>query len=412
MYAFIVDLNHLRHTGHAQYFLIFFVLVWLRWIIVNITALFYRPYRQAFTATTSVIIPVVDEDTKVFDYVLRSILVQHPSEIIVVINGPKNEQLERLCARYKQIRCTWTPIPGKRNALKVGLGLAQGDIALLVDSDTVWGKNLLTELLKPFSDPKVGGVTPCQRIIRPTASLLNRFCAWLEEVRTYGTMRAMSVTGKVGCLPGRTIAFRRSILNDVLDEFMHERFLGFHKEVSDDRSLTNLTLRKGYKTVLQNTAVVYTEAPETWKKFFRQQLRWAEGSQYNNVKMSAWMLRHAPLMFFLYTSDTLIPFLLYGMYGTFLLTKLLGSTDKVTLVGTHELAIVVLLSIIGACLSYAMRQVPVLRKNIHHLAFIPLYILLLSFIMAPIRMVGFAKLADDLGWGTRRSAYQPSKEPS
>src|SRR5208282_1848804 len=130
----------------------------------------------------------------------------------------------------------------------------------------------------PFADPEVGGVTPRQRITDPTTSLLTRFCDWLEDVRSFGTLQAMSVKGQVGCLPGRTIAFRREILNKVLPEFMNETFLGFHKEVSDDRSLTNHTLKAGYKTVLQSTAIVYTLAPPTWKKFIRQQLRWSEGS--------------------------------------------------------------------------------------------------------------------------------------
>jgi hyaluronan synthase len=111
-------------------------------------------------------------------------------------------------------------------------------------------------------------------------------CEWLEEIRFHGSLKAMSVNGKVGCLPGRTIAFRKSIIADNMDEFMNEKFLGFHKEVSDDRSLTNVTLKQGYKTVLQSTAVVSTAAPESWKKYLRQQLRWSEGSQYNNIKMS------------------------------------------------------------------------------------------------------------------------------
>ena len=49
---------------------------------------------------------------------------------------------------------------------------------------------------------------------------------------------------------------------------------------------------------MQDTSVVYTDAPTSWKKFIRQQLRWAEGSQYNNLKMTPWMIRNAPLMFF------------------------------------------------------------------------------------------------------------------
>ena len=53
-------------------------------------------------------------------------------------------------------------------------------------------------------------------------------------------MPAMSVLGTVGCLPGRTIAFRTAIVRQVMPEFLNQRFLGFVLEVSDDRTLTSL----------------------------------------------------------------------------------------------------------------------------------------------------------------------------
>lgn len=407
MYAFIVDFVTFVRTGEVRYFLLLFLIIWIRWFIVNAYALFYKPWSAAHQTSTSVIIPVVDEAPETFRAVLRSIHVQRPEEVIVVINGPKNRQLEAICREFSGVACHWTRKPGKRNALRLGLRFATGEIAVLVDSDTIWEKDMLSELVKPFADPTVGGVTTRQRITNPTGSLLNRVCDWLEDVRALGTMQAMSVDTKVGCLPGRTIAFRRHILNEVVPEFMNETFLGFHKEVSDDRSLTNLTLKAGYKAVMQSTAVVYTEAPTTWKKFFRQQLRWAEGSQYNNVKMSKWMFLNAPLMFFLYWTDTLLPFLLWGGYGSFLILLLFshGSSTSDALLGTNNVIIITAVSAAGAYLSYALRQLPALRERQAHLLFIPFYILFLSFVMAPIRMIGFARLADDMGWGTRGGGY-------
>src|SRR5689334_19683290 len=126
-------------------------------------------------------------------------------------------------------------------------------------------------------------------------------------------MPAQSVLGQVGCLPGRTIAFRRDILMRVMDKFMTERFLGVFLEVSDDRTLTNLTLKAGYRTVYQHTSLVYTDAPLQLKKLFKQQLRWARGSQYNTLRMLPWMLGHAPLLAFFFVMDILLPFILYGV---------------------------------------------------------------------------------------------------
>lgn len=105
------------------------------------------------------------------------------------------------------------------------------DITVLVDSDTVWTEDTLSELLKPFAcDQKIGGVTTRQKILDPDRKLVTMFANLLEEIRAEGTMKAMSVTGKVGCLPGRTIAFRTQILIDVMYDFMNETFMGFHKK--------------------------------------------------------------------------------------------------------------------------------------------------------------------------------------
>ena len=62
-----------------------------------------------------------------------------------------------------------------------------------------------------------------------------------------------------------------------MPEFMGERFLGVFLEVSDDRTLTNLTLKAGYRTVYQATSLVYTDCPTELRKMCKQQLRWARG---------------------------------------------------------------------------------------------------------------------------------------
>jgi cellobiuronic acid synthase len=407
MYSFLVDFVNFMNTGQVRYFLIFFAIIWLRWFIVNSVAATYKPFNGSYRTTKSVVIPVVDEEPALFETVLRSIKRERPQQIIVIINGPKNRSLEAVCKKVGGIEYHWTRTPGKRNALRVGMKYVTGDISVLVDSDTIWTKHTLSELMKPFADATIGGVTTRQRITDPTARMLSRFCDWLEDVRALGTLQAMSVTGFVGCLPGRTIAFRTDIIHRVMKQFMHEEFLGFHKEVSDDRSLTNLTLRAGYKTVLQSTSVVYTEAPTSWKVFIRQQLRWSEGSQYNNVKMSGWMFKHAQLMFFIYWTDTLLPFMLWAMYGSYIINLIFLRQPYMadTLIGTQSMLIVMSATLIGAYISYSIRQLHVIGGRPVHLLYIPLYILLLSFVMAPIRMIGFAKLADDLGWGTRKSAY-------
>lgn len=407
-------------TGNVHWFAVFYLFILVRWIVVFSVSLFYKPYKcENRNYFVSVIIPVVDEPVDLFEKVLNNIVRQHPNEIIIAVNGPENPPLigmaERLQREWKsteayagvRVELLYTPIAGKRNAIRMALEdtSEKSDICFLVDSDVIWTENTLTNLLMPFSeDDSVGGVTTRQKIYQPNRSFVTMIAAILEEIRAEGTLKAMSVTGKVGCLPGRTIAFRTEILRRAMPEFMTETFMGFHKEVSDDRSLTNITLKMGYKTVMQDTSVVYTDAPVTWKKFVRQQLRWAEGSQYNNIRMCGWMLKNAKLMFFIYLSDMLMPMLLISVYGNYLLCsffKMRGFYID-TLNYSAPILVEICLILAGTVMGFGLRNIKSFMKMPwYYIFYIPVLTFVLGFVMVPVRLLGLIKCADGLSWGTR-----------
>lgn len=394
--------------------MVFISFILIRWFIVRIFAGRYHPYQyENKDFFVSVIIPVVDEPIELFTQVLRNIAKQRPDEIIIIINGPKNKPLLKCCKKFQKerdntsVKVIWTEIAGKRNAIEQGVlnTNPHSDICLLCDSDTIWTENTLTNLLMPFSeDEMIGGVTTRQKIHKPNRNLVTMTAALLEEIRAEGTMKAMSITGKVGCLPGRTIAFRTEILRKAMNEFMTETFLGIHKEVSDDRSLTNIVLKMGYKTVMQDSSVVYTDAPESWGKFFRQQLRWAEGSQYNNLKMTKWMYHNAKLMMFIYWSDMIMPFMLLSVYANIVLCSLLRQSGFYihSITYTQPMWKVATLILTGAIVGFGFRNYKALIKmHPNYIFILPVTTLILSFVMAPIRLIGLSKCADSLSWGTR-----------
>lgn len=407
-----------HHTMH--WYMIFIGIILFRWLVIRLFAFRYKPYVcENGNLYTSVIIPVVDEPIDLFSTVLDRIAQQKPNEIIVVINGPENPALYEACVLLRkkwkesgiyqnlELKILQTTLAGKRNAIMLGVrnSNTNSDITVLVDSDTIWTENMLKNLKMPFlADEKIGGVTTRQKIYKPNRRLVTMIAALLEEIRAEGSMKAMSVTGKVGCLPGRTIAFRTEIMRRAMHEFMTESFMGIHKEVSDDRSLTNITLKMGYKTVMQDTSVIYTDAPVKWKKFIRQQLRWAEGSQYNNLRMSPWMFCHAPLMMFIYWTDMLMPFLLVSTYTNIVLCmgmRILGLSMR-SIVYTEPVWLVILLILIGAAVGMGGRNMrAILQLPPYYILFLPVVTLVLSAVMTPIRIVGLMKCADSLGWGTR-----------
>ncbi len=410
MFIGLLQLRHsLQEHQRLYLFTTFVLLTWLVWIAKVVLSRRYRPWTEPYATTTTVVIPVVDEPLDLFHEVLQRIIEQGPTQIVVVINGRRNVGLEEVCQTYEQVEWTWTPIAGKRNAVQVGVARSHGDVVLLVDSDTVWTDNTLSELVKPFIDPGVGGVTTRQRILEPGRAFLTRWADWLENSRALYSMPAQSVLGTVGCLPGRTIAFRRVILERVMHDFMHQKYLGVFLEVSDDRTLTNLTLQQGFRTVYQATSLVYTDAPLKLKKLVKQQYRWARGSQYNTLRMLPWMATHAPMLAFFFLADIALPFLwlcsavAWGVrYGNHTGDNLY---DGMLHVRQHALPAIILLTLLTSTMAMCLRQARHLAEVPNDFFWMPAYIMFSTLVLMPIRLYGFIRLAHVGGWGTRADAY-------
>ncbi|MFI6821783.1 glycosyltransferase family 2 protein [Micromonospora sp. NPDC050187] len=416
MLAFLLQVNSWLSKGQLYLFALFMMMIWALWLVRVVLSSSYRPWKTPYQTTTSVIIPVVDETEELFRSVLARILEQRPTEVIVVINGPRNTMLEKVCAEVG-VRWAWTEIAGKRNALQVGVGMATGDIAVLVDSDTIWTRHTLSELIKPFRDPRVGGVTTRQRILNPERTVLTRWADWLENVRNEYSMPAMSVLGTVGCLPGRTIAFRRFILVRTMDRFLSEKFLGVFLEVSDDRTLTNYTLQAGFRTVYQSTSLVYTDAPLQLRKLVKQQYRWARGSQYNTLRMLGWMVRRTPVLATFYVADIVVPFVLVGSYFSWAFSVLVGETVTIydelrlpgNLIGWRLIGAILALSAAMTALSLMIRFARHFAFRPRDLLYLPAFMMINTFVLMPVRVVGFFRMAHNAGWGTRAGGFQGEK---
>lgn len=413
MFIFILQIRHMLDDQAELYlFTVFSGLVWALWLLKVGLSRRYRPWFAEHHETTSVVVPVVDEPLDLFRDVLTRVTEQRPDEVIVVINGQRNPGLEQVCEEFAPlVRWVHTPIPGKRNAVKIGTEMSRYDITVLLDSDTVWTAGTLSELVKPFADPNVGGVTTRQRILEPTRSWITRWADWLENSRSLYSMPAQSVLGQVGCLPGRTIAFRRHILMEVMHDFMTQRFMGVFLEVSDDRTLTNLTLKQGYRTVYQHTSLVYTDAPLQVKKLFKQQLRWARGSQYNTLRMLPWMLGHAPVLAVFFLADIILPFLLVGTIAGWVYRSVSGTGVNLyeAMLETYGAQAgwfwVIALMVVSSVLSMAIRQIRHLQEVPSDFFRLPVFIIVSTFFLMPVRLLGFLRMAHASGWGTRAGAY-------
>ncbi len=83
----------------------------------------------------------------------------------------------------------------------------------------------------------------------------------------------------------------------MLRRWEHQRFLGIECTFGDDRALTNMLLRKGWVSSYHSEAVAWTDVPESYSKFFRQQLRWKKSWLREGPILMAHIWRTRPLAF-------------------------------------------------------------------------------------------------------------------
>jgi hyaluronan synthase len=92
----------------------------------------------------------------------------------------------------------------------------------------------------------------------------------------------------------------------VLDQWLHQRFLGHYCTFGDDRSLTNYLLRH-YRVLYDDEALATTIVPEHWGKYVRQQCRWKRSWIREIFFAGRWFWRKHPAAAIAWYAMTILP---------------------------------------------------------------------------------------------------------
>ncbi len=127
-----------------------------------------RPHTNGdITPTVSILIAAHNEEDSIGDKVRNMLNLDYPTEqvqIVVASDGSTDRTMETLHA-FEDPRLTVLDLPraGKAAALNVGILHCTGEILVLSDANSMFGKDALRALARPFADPTVGGVAGDQR---------------------------------------------------------------------------------------------------------------------------------------------------------------------------------------------------------------------------------------------------------
>ena len=256
-------------------FLFAIFLGFLRVAIILPLAAFHRrrPVVAAYDGTISVIIAAFNE-SKVIQRTITSVLSSdYPNlEVVVVDDGSTDGTADRVREGFSndpRVKLISKPNGGKASALNVAIEQSSGEVLVGVDADTQLAPDTITKLVSRFGDDRIGAVAGNVRV----GNAQNLLTIWQSiEYTTAQNLdrRAYAVLNAVTVVPGAIGAWRKSVVATAG---------GYQTDtLAEDMDLTWRIREAGYRIETENSALAFTEAPETLSAFFKQRFRWAYGT--------------------------------------------------------------------------------------------------------------------------------------
>jgi cellulose synthase/poly-beta-1,6-N-acetylglucosamine synthase-like glycosyltransferase/peptidoglycan/xylan/chitin deacetylase (PgdA/CDA1 family)/spore germination protein YaaH len=228
---------------------------------------------EQFEPFVSIIVPAYNEEF-VIEATIRSLLNSDYDnfEIVVVDDGSVDRTSEVVRHQFEdepRVRLFTEPNAGKAAALNHGLRQAKGDIIVGLDADTQFPAVTIRALARRFVNPKMGAVAGNAKV----GNRINIVTRWqaLEYITSQNMdRRAFASLNCITVVPGAVGAWRRELI---------ERCGGFSMDtLAEDQDLTLQIRKLGYEIGYEETAIGWTEAPQTLRQLAKQRYRWAYGT--------------------------------------------------------------------------------------------------------------------------------------
>ncbi len=281
------------------------------------------PINKDYTPGVTIIIPCFNEEEWI-DRTIKSCINQdYPIdklEILVVDDCSNDhsvqkiqETIKELCKEDKQFDVAnrlhyvvQEHNAGKREALCKGAVLAKHDLVVFVDSDSFLDPFAIRNLVQPFQDPKMGGVSGRTDVANTFTNGLTK----MQAVRYYISFRIMKAAEAyfdgVTCLSGPLACYRKKIIIDNMEAWLNQKFLGQKATFGDDRSMTNFVL-KHHRTSYQDTAICSTIVPNKYQVFLKQQMRWKRSWLRESIVAGKFIWKKEPFMSLFFYMGVLVP---------------------------------------------------------------------------------------------------------
>lgn len=284
----------------------------------------------------SVIIPIYNQKSMirlVIDSVFMS--TYQNLEVIAVNDGSKDGTkavLDELAQKYPKLKVIHKENAGKRKAVGTGFAASKGKYLVFIDSDSIVHQKAIEQFMRAFEhDSRIGAVVGNAKAWNAKTNLLTKLQAVWYDVQFNIHKTCESVFGLVICCSGCLCAYKRETIVEFIPRWVDANVI-----IGDDRELTSFVTAKSWskpqllshfaqkrldkaskyddaedriltaqtlvqwRAVYVASAVVFTDVPEKFKGFIKQQVRWKRGYLRAQFFVSSFFWHNNPLMVFIF----------------------------------------------------------------------------------------------------------------
>jgi peptidoglycan-N-acetylglucosamine deacetylase len=289
--GFIFGIYHWFTLGIGWVFILGIVLVSGRALVIGILALVekLRPDHDQPPDPlpgVTVLIPAHNEETVIVQTITSVLASDYPAMRVIVVNDGSTDAtgslLDNNFSTEPRVQIIHQVNRGKAAALNNAMSHAQTEIVVTIDADTEIESDAIRQLVRHFSNPKVGAVAGNVKVGN-RSRWLTRWQA-LEYITSQNMeKRAFDLLNCITVVPGALGAWRKEAI---------EAAGGITADtVAEDADLTVAIRRLGWRITYEERAIAWTEAPETPGALIRQRFRWTFGTLQSFWKHSSTLFR-------------------------------------------------------------------------------------------------------------------------
>jgi len=285
-------------------------------------------YGKDPTLKYSVIVPVYNEEKKYLFETIKSIVDNEGKKEIIIADDGSNQETKKviraISKTFKNIKVATLPENrGKKFAQAYALQhFVTTDYIVTCDSDTVFEKDALLKLITPLKNKKIGVTNVNIDIANANTNLMTR----MQQLQNYGAFmvgrKALGGLGIMNCASGIGIGIRTQDWKNIMVEYLGDRPFKFNCKFGEDRFMTNIMLKAGFKVVMVEDSKAITYVPEKVSHFLKQQLRWRISGIIEGVHVISFSWKK-PVLFFYSIMNFLLPFFCISIIITFVAVSII-----------------------------------------------------------------------------------------